>query len=216
MSTRPVRIFGDPVLRSKANEVVDFDAQLRHLVRDLHETLYDERGYGLAATQLGVLQRVFVWHQPDGTEGHLVNPVLEFPDAEEQDGPEGCLSIPGLYFDTKRRLNTVAKGSDMHGRPVQIVGTEKLARCFQHETDHLDGVLFIDRLDAETRKAAMKAIREAPWGSSPAHGPLGGAPAGASAAGGSGLAGLALDAVPVVKVSPHTHAGPNHQAHGGH
>jgi peptide deformylase len=221
MSTRPVRIFGDPVLRSKANQVVDFDAQLRHLVRDLHETLYDQRGYGLAATQLGVLQRVFVWHQSDGTEGHLVNPVLEFPDEEEQDGPEGCLSIPGLYFDTKRRLNTVAKGSDMHGRPVQIVGTEKLARCFQHETDHLDGVLFIDRLDAETRKAAMKAIREAPWGSSPAEGSLSAAPAGASAAGGSaagapGLAGLAVDGAPVVKVSPHTHAGPNHQAHGGH
>jgi peptide deformylase len=216
MSTRPVRIFGDPVLRSKANEVADFDAQLHHLVRDLHETLYDQRGYGLAATQLGVLQRVFVWHEPDGTEGHLVNPVLEFPDEEEQDGPEGCLSIPGLYFDTKRRLNTVAKGSDMHGRPVQIVGTEKLARCFQHETDHLDGVLFIDRLDAETRKAAMKAIREAPWGSSPVDGSLSGAPPGASAAGGTGLAGRALDGTPVVKVSPHTHAGPNHQAHGGH
>jgi peptide deformylase len=218
MSTRPVRIFGDPVLRSKANEVVDFDAQLRHLVKDLHETLYDQRGYGLAATQLGVLQRVFVWHQADGTEGHLVNPVLEFPDDEEQDGPEGCLSIPGLYFDTKRRLNTVAKGSDVHGRPLQIVGTEKLARCFQHETDHLDGVLFIDRLDAETRKAAMKAIRAADWngGAPAASGPglsgsgLGGGGASLDGAGGGAAGG------PVVKLSSHSHAGPNHLAHGGH
>jgi peptide deformylase len=163
MTTRPVRLFGDPVLRTKANEVVDFDAQLRHLVRDLHDTLYEQQGYGLAATQVGVLQRVFVWHDYDGTEGHLVNPVLDFPDEEEQDGPEGCLSIPGLYFDTKRRLNTVARGVDMDGRAVQIVGTDKLSRCFQHETDHLDGVLFVDRLDTVARKAAMKAIREAEW-----------------------------------------------------
>jgi peptide deformylase len=189
MTTRPVRIFGDPVLRAKAGEVVDFDRQLHRLVEDLHDTLYDQQGYGLAATQLGVLQRVFVWHEREGTEGHLVNPVLEFPDDEEQDGPEGCLSIPGLYFDTKRRLNTVAKGFDMHGREVQIVGTEKLARCFQHETDHLDGVLFIDRLDKETRKAAMKAIREAEW---------------------SG------QAAPTVKVSPHAGHHEHSPAHGGH
>jgi peptide deformylase len=189
MTTRPVRLFGDPVLRTKANEVVDFDRQLRHLVRDLHDTLYDQQGYGLAATQVGVLQRVFVWHQGDGTEGHLVNPVLDFPDEEEQDGPEGCLSIPGLYFDTKRRLNTVAKGFDVDGRPIQIVGTEKLARCFQHETDHLDGVLFVDRLDTASRKVAMKAIREAEW-------------SGQSA--------------PLVKLNPHAphlHGAP---AHGGH
>lgn len=187
MTTRAVRLFGDPVLRQKANEVTDFDRQLRHLVDDLHDTLYDQQGYGLAATQLGVLQRVFAWHDSDGAEGHLVNPVLDFPDDEEQDGPEGCLSIPGLYFDTKRRLNTVARGADVHGRPVQIVGTKKLSRCFQHETDHLDGVLFVDRLDTEARKAAMKAIRQAEWSGmaapavklSPpdhAHGPLGPGP----------------------------------------
>jgi peptide deformylase len=162
MTVRPVRIFGDPVLRQRAAEVTDFDRSLRTLIKDLHETLNDEDGFGLAATQVGVLQRVFVWH--DGhTEGHLVNPVLEFPDEEEQEGPEGCLSIPGLYFDTKRRLHTVAKGYDVHGRPLQIVGEDKLARCFQHETDHLDGVLFVDRLDPAARKTAMKAIREAEW-----------------------------------------------------
>jgi peptide deformylase len=180
MATRTVRIFGDPVLRQRAPEVVDFDRQLRRLVRDLDDTLYEARGAGLAATQVGVLQRVFVWHI-DGTEGHIVNPVLEFPDDEEQDGPEGCLSIPGLYFDTKRRLNVVAKGSDMDGRPLQVVGTNLLARALQHETDHLDGVLFIDHLDAEARRAAMKAIREADW-----------------------TAGQA----PVVKLSPHAVRGP--------
>jgi peptide deformylase len=167
MAIRPVRIFGDPVLRQRAPEVVDFDRQLRRLVNDLDDTLYEQRGAGLAATQLGVLQRVFVWHT-EGSEGHIVNPVLEFPDDEDQDGEEGCLSLPGLYFDTKRRRNVVAKGSDMHGRPLQVVGADFLARALQHETDHLDGVLFIDRLDAETRKAAMKAIREAEWNQEPA------------------------------------------------
>lgn len=162
MTVRPVRLFGDPVLRQRAGEVVDFDRSLRTLVKDLHDTLHAEDGMGLAATQLGVMQRVFVWH--DGRdEGHLVNPVLEFPDEEEQDGPEGCLSIPGLYFDTVRRLHVIAKGYDVHGRPLQVVGTERMARCLQHETDHLDGVLFLDRLDADARKAAMRAIREAEW-----------------------------------------------------
>ena len=97
----------------------------------------------------------------------MINPVLDFPDDEEQDGPEGCLSIPGLYFDTKRRLNVVARGFDMHGEPLQVVGTELLARCLQHETDHLDGVLFIDRLDPEQRKLANRAIREAEWWGEP-------------------------------------------------
>jgi peptide deformylase len=166
MATRAVRLFGDPVLRQRAPEVVDFDRQLRRLVRDLDDTLYEQRGAGLAATQLGVLQRVFVWHTED-TEGHIVNPVLEFPDDEIQDGEEGCLSMPGLYFDTKRRRNVVARGSDMHGQPLQVVGTDLLARALQHETDHLDGILFIDHLDTDTRKAAMKAIREAEWNNEP-------------------------------------------------
>ena len=111
--------------------------------------------------------RVFTYHV-EGVLGHLVNPVLEFPDELDQEGPEGCLSMPGLYFDTKRRLNVVAKGFDMHGEPVQIVGTELMARCLQHETDHLDGVLFVDRLDPDTKKEAMKAIRQAEWANEPA------------------------------------------------
>ncbi|WP_073261681.1 peptide deformylase [Cryptosporangium aurantiacum] len=167
MSVRPIRLFGDPVLRTPADEVVDFDRQLRALVKDLTETMLNERGAGLAAPQLGVSLRVFTF-DVDDVVGHLVNPVLEFPDEEEQEGPEGCLSVPGLYFDTKRRMNAVAKGFDMHGEPIQVVGTELMARCLQHETDHLDGVLFVDRLDPDTKKEAMRAIRQAEWANEPA------------------------------------------------
>lgn len=162
MTVTPIRLFGDPVLRSPADPVADFDKELRRLVRDLTDTLLDEGGAGLAAPQLGVGLRVFVF-DVDDVVGHLVNPVLEFPDEEEQDGQEGCLSIPGIYADTKRRMNVVAKGFNEYGDPVQIVGSGTMARCAQHETDHLDGVLFLDRLDPAARKEAMKAIRASDW-----------------------------------------------------
>ena len=162
MAIRPIRLFGDPVLRTAADPVTDFDKQLRNLVKDLTETLRDAQGAGLAAPQIGVGLRVFAYAV--GSEhGYLVNPELNFPDEEEQDGEEGCLSFPGIYFDVKRRLNTVARGFTDRGDPVQVVGAEVLARCLQHETDHLDGVLFIDRMDAATRKLAMREIREADW-----------------------------------------------------
>jgi peptide deformylase len=167
VAVKPIRLFGDPVLRTPAEPVVDFDKELRALVRDLTETMLDEAGAGLAAPQLGVGLRVFAY-DVDDVVGYLINPVLDFPDDEEQDGPEGCLSIPGLYFDTKRRMHVVARGQDMHGEPVQLVGTALMARCVQHETDHLDGILFVDRLDPETKKEAMKAIREAEWNNQPA------------------------------------------------
>jgi peptide deformylase len=166
MAVQPIRLFGDPVLRTPAEPVVDFDAELRRLVKDLTETMLDEGGAGLAAPQLGVGLRVFTY-DVDDVLGHIVNPVLAFPDDEEQEGPEGCLSIPGLYFDTKRRLNVVAKGFNQSGDPVQLVGSEMMARCLQHETDHLDGILFVDRLDADTKKEAMRAIRAAEWNNEP-------------------------------------------------
>jgi peptide deformylase len=162
VTVQPIRLFGDPVLRTKADPVVDFDKELRALVRDLTETLLDEGGAGLAAPQIGVGLRVFAF-DVDDTVGYLVNPELHFPDEEEQDGPEGCLSIPGIYVDTKRRQNVVANGFNEYGDPVRLVGTGLMARCCQHETDHLDGILFLDRLDAQARKAAMKEIRQAPW-----------------------------------------------------
>jgi peptide deformylase len=162
VTIQPIRLFGDPVLRTPADPVRTFDKELRRLVADLTETMQEKSGAGLAAPQLGVGLRVFTFDIDDVT-GHIANPLLEFPDEEEQDGPEGCLSIPGLYFDTKRRQHVIAKGFNEYGDPMQVVGTGLMARCLQHETDHLDGVLFLDRLDGETRRAAMKAIREAEW-----------------------------------------------------
>jgi peptide deformylase len=167
VSVKPIRLFGDPVLRTPAVEVVDFDKQLRKLVKDLEDTMIDAPGAGLAAPQIGVPLRVFTYDIDDEL-GHLINPVLTDLSEDEQDGEEGCLSFPGLAFPTKRAFRVVAKGMNMYGDPVVIEGSELLARCLQHETDHLDGVLFIDRLDPEQRKLAMKAIRETEWGGEPA------------------------------------------------
>ena len=176
MSVQPIRLFGDPVLRTSAEPVIDFDAELRRLVADLFDTMLDAPGVGLAAPQIGVSLRVFTYHLDDEEFGHLVNPSLSFPSDEEQDGPEGCLSIPGLSWDCRRHQHVVATGWNMYGDPVTISGSELLARCIQHETDHLDGVLFVDRLDTETRKQALAEIRAAEW---------------------------ANDPVPVVRLSPH-------------
>ena len=178
MSVQSIRLFGDPVLRTPAEPVDTFDKELRVLVRDLTETMIDAGGAGLAAPQIGVTLRVFTY-DVDGVVGHLINPTLDLSD-DEQDGEEGCLSFPGLAFPTKRAFRAVAKGRNMHGDPVVIEGTEMLARCVQHETDHLDGILFIDRLDPERRKVAMKLIRETSW---------------------------AGESIPQVKVSPHPTSG---------
>jgi peptide deformylase len=161
LSIRPIRLFGDPVLRTPAVPVVDFDKELRTLVSDLTDTMLDAPGAGLAAPQLGVGLRVFTWYV-GGEPGHLVNPELNLSE-EIQDGPEGCLSIPGLRIDCKRAFSVVARGFDMYGEPVTVEGTEMLARAIQHETDHLDGIIFVDRLDREARKEAMRFIREAEW-----------------------------------------------------
>ena len=165
MAIRPIRLFGDPVLRTPVEPVVDFDKELRNLVRDLAETMIDAPGSGLAAPQLGVSLRVFTYHV-DGVTGHLVNPSLDLSE-ETQDGNEGCLSIPDLSFPCTRALRVVAKGFNQHGEPVELEGSEVLARCVQHETDHLDGILFVDRLDREQRKAALRAIRQAEWAGQP-------------------------------------------------
>jgi peptide deformylase len=175
VSVQPVRLFGDPVLRTRAQEVTTFDRELRHLVADLVDTMHDEGGAGLAAPQLGVSLRVFAY-DCDGVTGHLVNPTFDVVGDEEQLGPEGCLSIPGMTWDCRRHQHVVARGWSEHGEPVTVAGSELLARCIQHETDHLDGVLFLDRLDAETRKLAMAEIRTSEWFGA---------------------------AAPVVKVSPH-------------
>ena len=161
MAIQPIRLFGDPVLRRPAVEVVDFDKELRTLISDLTDTMLAAPGAGLAAPQIGVGLRAFTWYV-DEQVGHLINPVLDLSE-EIQDGPEGCLSLPELTYDCRRAMSVVARGFNMYGEPVTIEGSELLARALQHETDHLDGVLFIDRLDKEARKAAMKEIRESEW-----------------------------------------------------
>jgi peptide deformylase len=161
MAVQPIRLFGDPVLRSVATPVTDFDKELRRLVQDLTDTMLEAPGAGLAAPQIGVGLRVFTWNV-EGEVGHLVNPTLDLSE-ELQDGPEGCLSIPDLTFDCKRALRVVAKGFNMYGDPVTIEGSELLARAIQHETDHLDGVLFVDRLDPSARAEALAALQEAEW-----------------------------------------------------
>jgi peptide deformylase len=161
MSIKEIRHFGDPVLVTPASEVIDFDKELRKLVKDLTETMLDAPGAGLAAPQIGVPLRVFVW-DVDEAIGHLINPTLDLSE-EMQEGDEGCLSFPELIYPTPRAFRAVAKGFNMHGDPVTIEGTELLARALQHETDHLNGILFIDRLSEEDRKIAMKEIRESDW-----------------------------------------------------
>ena len=161
MSIKEIRHFGDPVLVTPASEVIDFDKELRKLVKDLTETMLDAPGAGLAAPQIGVPLRVFVW-DVDEAIGHLINPTLDLSE-EMQEGDEGCLSFPELVYPTPRAFRAVAKGFNMHGDPVIIEGTELLARALQHETDHLNGILFIDRLSEEDRKIAMKEIRESDW-----------------------------------------------------
>lgn len=162
MTVQPVRLFGDPVLRTPATPVVDFDKELRGLVKDLWDTMSAQGGAGLAAPQIGVGLRVFTY-RCDGFSGHLINPTFDVIGEEFQDGPEGCLSIPGMSWSCRRHLHVVANGWNEHGDPITVEGTELLARCVQHETDHLDGVLFVDRLDEATRRTAMRAIRESAW-----------------------------------------------------
>jgi len=146
--------------------VTEFDRSLERLVADLSETLHDANGAGLAAPQIGVGLRVFVYalSDPDDPErfryGHLVNPVLAEQSPEQVEDEEGCLSIPGLYYKLPRPYRILARGFDVHGEPVQVEGTERLARCLAHETDHLDGVLFVDRLEGPERKRALREIRE--------------------------------------------------------
>src|SRR5689334_329045 len=144
MTVRPIRLFGDPVLRTAAEPVTTFDAQLRALVRDLEDTVREPGRAGVAAPQIGVSLRVFSYHV-DGVVGHLVNPVLSGHEGT-QDDDEACLSVPGLAYPTTRAMTVVAAGLDQHGEPVTIAGTGFLARALQHETDHLDGRLYLDTL----------------------------------------------------------------------
>lgn len=158
MTMRPIRIIGDPVLRTPCEPVTTFDAELRDLVTDLMDTMLGAPGRaGVAAPQIGVSARVFVY-DADGHRGHLINPTLELSE-ELQDDDEGCLSVPDLYFPTHRAMHATAHGVDQHGEPLTITGSGFLARALQHETDHLNGRLYVDTLRGDTRRRALREIR---------------------------------------------------------
>lgn len=157
---RDIRIVGDPVLRTPCTPITDIDARVKSLVEDLLETVDHEGRAGLAANQIGVSLRAFSWNIDDEI-GYVLNPVLvEVSTDEYQDGDEGCLSVPQLYFPTERAWYARVEGIDVDGKPVVVEGEGLMGRCLQHETDHLDGKLYIDRLDRANRKKAMRAIRE--------------------------------------------------------
>ena len=158
MTVRPIRIFGDPVLRTEADPVTFFDAELRELIRDLEDTVREPGRAGVAGPQIGVSLRIFSYNVDD-VVGHMVNPVLT--DFEgEQDDDEGCLSVPGLYYPTPRAMRVTATGQDVNGAPLVIRGEGFLARALQHETDHLNGTLYLDKLTGDTRRQALRELRK--------------------------------------------------------
>jgi peptide deformylase len=153
-----IRLIGDPVLRQRASEITDVDAKLARLADDMVTTMYDAPGLGLAGPQVGVQKRIFVYDVGDGPQT-IINPEIRESDGEWA-YDEGCLSIPDLTFELIRPKQVHLVGYDLDGNELSIEADELLARCFQHELDHLDGVLFIERLDDDDRKAAMRIIRE--------------------------------------------------------
>jgi len=159
-STREIRIFGDPVLKTKTADVTDIDAKLVRLADEMVQVMHDAPGLGLAAPQVGVQKRFFVYDLDDGTGAHtIVNPVIT-ESRGEWVHDEGCLSIPRLYVEILRPKEVHITGLDLDGNEVQIEADELQARLFQHELDHLDGVLMFDRMTPEQRKAAMTEWRQ--------------------------------------------------------
>src|SRR5262245_30903776 len=170
MSVRPVRRYGDPVLRQRAKPVETFDEPLRQLVSDMFETMQAYRGVGLAGNQVGVLQRVLVIEVPveNGapTRLALVNPMLSEASGQQAE-EEGCLSIPGIYEDVKRAMTIRVRARDPEGQPLDFVAEGYLARVLQHEVDHLDGVLFLDRLSPLRRQFLRRSLEALARGEMP-------------------------------------------------
>ncbi len=162
MSVRPIRVFGDPVLRAASAPIVEIDDGIRALVRDLVETVELPGRAGVAAPQIGVGLRAFSYNI-DGDIGYILNPEVVEVSGEAAPTGEGCLSVPGLWHDALRHPCAKVVGIDLDGDQVVLEGEGLLAQALQHETDHLDGMLYIQRLSPEDRKAAMRAIRESDW-----------------------------------------------------
>lgn len=161
MAVREIRLYGDPVLRTVADEVTSFGDSARVLAQDLLDTLDLPGRAGVAAPQIGVPLRAFSY-DAEGQRGVVFNPVLVEQEGE-QDGEEGCLSVPGLWYPNRRPATAAVEGFDADGAPVRVEGAGELARCLEHEVDHLNGIVYLRRLDGETRKAAMRAVRESSW-----------------------------------------------------
>lgn len=171
---RPLTLFGDPLLGAPAREVTDFGPPLARLVEDMYATMYAARGVGLAANQLGQGLRVLVYDCPDDEDvrhlGHLVNPRLVDVDGPTVRGPEGCLSLPGLEAATERFDEAVLEGRTVDGEPRRVAGTGFFARCLQHEYDHLEGGLYVDRLDGRRRRRLLRQAGRTEWGRGKADG----------------------------------------------
>ncbi|WP_019814630.1 peptide deformylase [Saccharomonospora saliphila] len=173
MTIHAIRIAGDPVLHTRTREVEAFDADLATLVDDMFETMYAAEGVGLAANQIGVDLRVFVYDCPDDQgvrhKGLVVNPVLETSEVPEtmpdpDDDWEGCLSVPGESYPTGRASWAKVTGRDLDGSEIEVEGTGYFARCLQHETDHLNGYLYLDRLVGRHARSAKKMLKANKWG----------------------------------------------------
>ena len=162
MTVRQIRIFGDPVLRSVCDPIVPGDKRAAGLIEDLLETVQVPGRAGVAANQIGVGQRAFSYNI-DGEIGYVINPVLVEVSGEPDLVDEGCLSVPGFYFPRLRYPFARVEGIDLDGNPVTVSGEGVMAQALQHETDHLDGHLYIEGLEPETKRSAMRAIRQAPW-----------------------------------------------------
>lgn len=158
MATHPVRVFGDPVLKLRARDVEEFDGNLAALVETMYETMYEAVGVGLAAPQIGVQRRIFTYDVGEGPHAILNPEIVEA--SGEWVYNEGCLSVPGLHFEISRPKVVTLRGVGVDGSKIEIEADEMLARVFQHEIDHLDGVLLLDRLEPDERKRALRELRE--------------------------------------------------------
>lgn len=162
MPERQIRLLGDPVLKTVSDPIVTIDDRIRGLVDDLLDSVRLSGRAGVAASQIGVNLRAFSYNV-DGEIGYVLNPALVEVSGEPELVDEGCLSVPGLWYPTKRYPFARVVGTDLEGNPVELSGTGVMAQALQHETDHLDGLLYLDRLDKENRRAAMKEVRESTW-----------------------------------------------------
>lgn len=162
MTVRQIRLFGDPVLRSVCDPIAPGDIRASSLIEDLLDTVREPGRAGVAANQIGVGQRAFSYNV-DGDVGYVINPVIVEVSGDAELVDEGCLSVPGFFFPRMRFPFARVTGIDLSGNPVELSGTGLMAQALQHEVDHLEGHLYIEGLEAEVKREAMRAIRQSPW-----------------------------------------------------